>query len=41
MEILRAVLILAAAIGAVFGLAYWKDRRAKVKDGKGKGNCCS
>ena len=39
METLKAVAILILAIGAVFGIAYWKDKRAASKS-KGKDSCC-
>jgi hypothetical protein len=38
METLRAIGIFLLAIGAVFGIAFWQDRRAKSKK---KDSCCS
>lgn len=38
METLRAVAILLGAIAAVFGVAYWKDKRSRKK--KPKDSCC-
>jgi hypothetical protein len=39
METLKAVGLLFLALGAVFGLAYWKERRARKR--KDKKSCCS
>ncbi len=41
MEILKAVALLLTAFAAVFGIAYWKDKRAAAKKDKSKNSCCS